>query len=229
MKRKIAALVLTALFVLAGLSGCQQAATTAAATETTTAAAAFPVTVQDASGQDIVIASAPQAIVATNIWAAEMLFGLVDTGRIKGLSAWGDNPVLSATAEQAKSVATRVTTGEPESIVALKPDLVIIDTFSDPDGSLTKTLADTGARTSKLAGNGGITTHGRHHLLVKLTADLSRVDIHHGVHAGVLHPPERVLCLAHIRTAHLLHGLIQVAHTLIVALLPILQAGPALG
>ena len=130
------------------IAGCDDncfhdpAATTTATTEP---ADSFPVTVKDAAGQDVVIQTRPQSIIVTNVWAAEMLLDLVDASRIKGLSAWGDDPVLSATAEKAKAVAARVQTGEPEGIVALKPDLVIIDTFSDPDGSLTKTLTDAGA------------------------------------------------------------------------------------
>ena len=171
--KKLITLLMVAAFLLLVLSGCLQisptpssATTTAAMTDATTAAptttataatgettaatgettaAAFPVTVQDANGQDVVIASAPQSIVSTNLWSAEILLDMVDSSRIAGLSAWGDDPVLSATADKAKAVAARISTQEPENIAALSPDLVIIDTFSDPDGSLTKTLTEAGA------------------------------------------------------------------------------------
>jgi iron complex transport system substrate-binding protein len=73
-----------------------------------------------------------------------MLLDLVPAERIKGLSAWGDDPVISAAAEKAAAVSARVSTQQPEQIVALNPDLVIIDTFSDADGSLTRTLTDAG-------------------------------------------------------------------------------------
>lgn len=111
----------------------------------TTAAAAFPVTVKNGSGKDVVIDSAPQAIVVTNIWAAEILLDLVPATRIKGLSAWGDDPALSPSADKAKAVTARVQTTKPENIVALKPDLIVIDTFSDFDGSLSKTLTEAGS------------------------------------------------------------------------------------
>lgn len=104
----------------------------------------WPVTVMNAAGEPVVITQKPNAIVATNVWAGEMLLDMVDTSRIKALSAWGDDPVLSATAEKAATVEARVSTQEPEGIIAVQPDLVIIDTFSDPDGSLTKTLKDAG-------------------------------------------------------------------------------------
>ncbi len=129
------------------------AATTAAATNgsTTAAAAVFPVTVKNAAGKDVVIKNQPQSIVVTNVWAGEMLLDLVEASRIKGLSAWGDSAVLSAAADKAKAVAARVSTKEPEKIVSLKPDLVVIDTFSDPDGSLTKSLTDAGAVVLQMA------------------------------------------------------------------------------
>jgi len=157
MKRTIAT-ILTLISILMITAGCQPAdsttvvttattaSTTAAPAETTetTAAPAFPVTVKNAAGGDITIASAPQAIVITNVWAAEILLDLIDSTRIKGLSAWGDNEAVSAVADKAAAVEARVTTGNPEGIVALKPDMVIIDSFSDFDGSLSKTLNDAG-------------------------------------------------------------------------------------
>jgi iron complex transport system substrate-binding protein len=157
--------ILALACLLLPLAGCQpSAATTTSQSATSTASTApvatttgttepadsFPVTVKDAAGQDIVIQTRPQNIIATNVWSGEMLLELVDASRIVALSAWGDDPVLSATAEKAKAVAARVQTGEPEGIVALKPDLVIIDSFSDPDGSLSKTIQDAGAVVLKM-------------------------------------------------------------------------------
>lgn len=160
------ALILISLLVLP-LAGCQAAApdaqasamTTAAtaATETTvapaatTAAAAFPVEIVDATGAKVTLNTAPQSIIATNVWAGEMLLDLVDASRIKALSAWGDDPVLSATADKAAAIKDRVDISSPETLVALKPDLVIIDTFSDPDGALTKTLSQAGIPVVQLA------------------------------------------------------------------------------
>lgn len=153
--KKLLAVLLIAISLLTVVSGCQPNITTTATTTATTmpttttapttTAAAFPATVQNAAGQNIVISKAPQSIVITNVWAAEILLDLVDVSRIKGLSAWGDSPAVSVVADKAKAVQARVATSKPEGIVALNPDLVIIDTFSDPDGSLTKTLSDSGA------------------------------------------------------------------------------------
>lgn len=177
---KILPLILVLFLVTGILAACQPAATTVATTavttttsapaETTTAApeetttagttadettapaaAEFPVTVKNATGEDVVIASKPMSIIVTNVWAGEILLDMVPADRIKGLSAWSDDAVLSATAGKAAAVEARVSTLEPEGIVALSPDLVVIDTFSDADGSLTKTLTDAGATVLQLA------------------------------------------------------------------------------
>jgi len=121
------------------------ATTSAAPTTTTAAVPAFPVRVKDGSGKDVVIKSAPQAIVCTNLWAAEILFELVETDRIVGLSMWNDKAAMTVTTEKAKAVEARVSTQRSEGIIMLMPDLVIIDSFSDPDGSLAKTLTGAGA------------------------------------------------------------------------------------
>lgn len=152
---RILAVLLLASLLLFSLAACTASASATSAAPTTTvattaaattaaSAARFPVTVKNAAGQDITIDEAPQAIIATSVWSGEMLLDLVAPERITALSAWGDDPVLSAAADRAKAVAGRVATTKPEEIVALQPDLVIIDTFSDPDGSLTKTLGEAG-------------------------------------------------------------------------------------
>lgn len=156
--KKTLAFILALTSIVMMLSACQPAdpttqetatattspvETTAKVTETTIAPA-FPVTVKNAAGHDVTIDMAPQAIVVTNVWAAEILLDLIDSTRIKGLSAWGDNEAVSAAADKASAVEARVTTGKPEGIVALKPDMVIIDSFSDFDGSLSKTLTEAG-------------------------------------------------------------------------------------
>ncbi len=96
------------------------------------------------NGSAAVISGKPQAIIATNVWAGEILLDMLPSDRIKALSAWGDDPVISPTAEKAKAVTNRADTKKPEDMIAMKPDLVIIDTFTDADGSLTKTLQEAG-------------------------------------------------------------------------------------
>jgi len=126
-------LALAALLLLP-LTACQ--ATPAMAVDTTLATTApsetttgFPVELVDATGAKVTLTAPPQAIIATTVWAGEILLDMVDVSRITALSAWGDDPVLSMTAEKAAAVKHRVDISTPESIVALNPDLVILDTF----------------------------------------------------------------------------------------------------
>ena len=102
------------------------------------------ITVTGADGAQVTLESAPQRIVALPVWAGEMLLDMVETERIVGLSAWGDDPLISATADKAAQVKARVASSDLESLIALSPDLVVLDTFSDYDGSMTKTLKDAG-------------------------------------------------------------------------------------
>ncbi|MDD2457280.1 MAG: ABC transporter substrate-binding protein [Eubacteriales bacterium] len=154
-KPLVALILALSVLLLLPLTACQATATTAATTapavETTLATTTpsetttgFPVELVDATGAKVILTAPPQAIIATNVWAGEMLLDMVDVSRITALSAWGDDPVLSMTAEKAAAVKNRVDISTPESIVALNPDLVILDTFSNPDGSLSKTLTEAG-------------------------------------------------------------------------------------
>ena len=159
-KRTLALLVLILVALLAiPLTACQaststteaqpapSSTTSAASVSETTADAAtnrFPVEIEDATGAVVTVNAPPQSIIATNVWSGEMLLDMVDASRISALSAWGDDPVLSMTADKAAAVKNRVDISSPETIVALNPDLVILDTFSNPDGSLSKTLTEAG-------------------------------------------------------------------------------------
>lgn len=102
------------------------------------------VTVKDSNGKDVIITKKPQTIVSLPVWASEILLDVVPVDRIAGISAWSDSPATSATAEKAKGVKARVESKNAEGIIALNPDLVILDTFNDYDGALTKTLSEAG-------------------------------------------------------------------------------------
>ncbi|MHB1485480.1 MAG: ABC transporter substrate-binding protein [Saccharofermentanales bacterium] len=103
-----------------------------------------PVTVKDSSGKNITITKRPMKIVSLPVWSSEILFDTIDIARIAGISAWGDSAATSATADKAKAVKSRVESKNAEGIVSIGPDLVILDTFNDADGALSKTLGEAG-------------------------------------------------------------------------------------
>lgn len=104
----------------------------------------MPVTVEDSAGNTVTITEKPERIVSLPVWATEMLLDLVDTDRVVGISRYNDAPALSANADKAALVTARVESRNPEGIAELVPDLVILDTFNDYDGSLSKTLSEAG-------------------------------------------------------------------------------------
>lgn len=146
--RKTAALLLAVAFLIAAVSGCagkEKAESAASKSEGSV------VTVENASGEDVKINESPQRIVVLPIWSAEIIIDLVGTDRVAAVSPWIDNPVTSACAEEAAKIEGRVTSSEAEKIVALQPDLVVLDTFNDFDGSLTATLKEAGITVLTLA------------------------------------------------------------------------------
>jgi iron complex transport system substrate-binding protein len=109
------------------------------------------VTVKNAFAEDVVIKSPPQRIVALPLWGAEMIIDMIGTDRVVAVSPWIDNPVISACAEKAQEIEERVESKDAEKILSLQPDLVMLDTFNDSDGSLTATLKEAGIPVLTLA------------------------------------------------------------------------------
>ncbi|MCL2811514.1 MAG: ABC transporter substrate-binding protein [Clostridia bacterium] len=99
----------------------------------------------DGLGRQVVIEQAPERIITLPVWAAEMLLEMVGSERIIAVSAWGDDPAVSPTSELAAAVPERVSSDNAEGILALAPDLVVLDTFSAGfDGGLVRTLEEAG-------------------------------------------------------------------------------------
>lgn len=137
--------------LLLSLAACADTGTPASSGGASAASMiAEPVTVQDAAGGDITIQTAPQHIVVLPVWAAEITLDLVEPDRVAGISNYMDSSVTTALSEKAAQVTSRVSS-EAEAILGLTPDLVVLDTFNDTDGSLAKTLADAGVTVLTLA------------------------------------------------------------------------------
>jgi iron complex transport system substrate-binding protein len=102
----------------------------------------FPLTVVDANGDEMVLQNEPQRIISMTLGSDEILFSLVDKSRIASLTRYADDEGISNIAAEAKGVAARTTMDMIENIIALNPDLVILDTWADP--SYIKQLRDSG-------------------------------------------------------------------------------------
>jgi iron complex transport system substrate-binding protein len=101
----------------------------------------FPRTVTDGSGTPVTISARPTHIVSVALVSDEILFSLVDPSRLTAVTANTMDPAQSNVAELAKPIANKLSKADPEAVIALKPDLVVLSPFTD--AGVIKQLKDT--------------------------------------------------------------------------------------
>jgi iron complex transport system substrate-binding protein len=123
----IAAVTLGALSVLAGLAG--RAHGTAALSDvygyTRVEGEAFPKWLIDTGGRQK-LASAPKRIASLTVSGDEILTNLVDPARLVAVSHFVDDPAISMCVDRVPKAAARIRGVDPESIVALEPDVIFV-------------------------------------------------------------------------------------------------------
>ncbi len=102
----------------------------------------FPLVVKDANGYEMTINSEPSRVVSLTLGSDEMIMGLIDHSRIAALTKYANDESISNIAQEAKNISARATMDDIENIIALKPDLVIVDTWADVN--YVKQLRDSG-------------------------------------------------------------------------------------
>ena len=108
----------------------------------------YPLTVRDDGGATVVLQQAPQRILSLTLPSDEILLALVDKARIVGVTSYAADPLVS-------NVATMLTPGmklmtlNPEAVLGLRPDLVIVANWSD--AASVKQLRDAGLTVYLLA------------------------------------------------------------------------------
>ena len=93
----------------------------------------YPKTTIDPLGHRIELRRPPRRIVSLALSADEILIDLVAPERIAGLTVFVDNAANSVAGALAPRSAARVTGAEPESLLALTPDLVIASAYTRPE------------------------------------------------------------------------------------------------
>ncbi len=104
----------------------------------------FPRTITDGAGNIITINAKPMHIVSATLGTDEMLFGLLngtDRSRLTAITANALDPAQSNIVDAAKGFKT-LTTADPETILAFKPDLVFVASYTD--AGVIKQLKDAG-------------------------------------------------------------------------------------
>lgn len=99
-------------------------------------------TVSDDSGAKLQLKEAPVRIVSLSISTDEILLSLVDKKRIVAVSYLADDPGISNISDMVKDIPYRSRGLGAESIMSMRPDLVIVPNFVKPE--LITTLRDLG-------------------------------------------------------------------------------------
>ncbi len=107
-------------------------ATSATTSNTSATTTKYPLTLKDASGTSVTISNKPTKIASMQLGTCEMLLSLVDKSAIASMTHYVDDVNVSNVAEAAKGVGQRLGLNA-EKIIALQPDLVFVDTWTEQD------------------------------------------------------------------------------------------------
>jgi iron complex transport system substrate-binding protein len=93
----------------------------------------FPRTVTDGVGNPVTINARPVHIVSATLVSDEVLLSLVDPSRLTAVTANASDATQSNVADLAQAIPNKLASPlDPEAVVALKADLVIVSPFTDP-------------------------------------------------------------------------------------------------
>jgi len=126
---------LLSLALLASILALSACATPALAPTQEPAAAGgdFPLTVTDALGNEVTIAAKPQRIISLTLGTDEILLALVGPERLIGVTYLASDETTSNIANDPDlAKVANIVEADPEQIIALNPDLVIVASFTDP-------------------------------------------------------------------------------------------------
>lgn len=119
--KRFALFLLSLLFGIILLSGCGKVQTESHLRQ-----------VVDDTGQSVSLPDHPSRIVSLTYGTDEILLGLVDTSRVTALSKYAGNRDISFVTEEEAAAVGRKADLNAESIMALKPDLVVASTAVSP-------------------------------------------------------------------------------------------------
>jgi iron complex transport system substrate-binding protein len=91
----------------------------------------YPLTLVDDAGNAVVLAAPPVRIVSQTLATDEILLSLTDKSRIIAVTTFAADNQISNIADQAADIPHKLTQNV-ETIISLRPDLVIVANWSDP-------------------------------------------------------------------------------------------------
>lgn len=92
----------------------------------------FPRTVVDGLGREVVIPAPPQQIASVTLGSDEILLDLVGPERLLGVSYFAKDPAISNITERLAEIEYTDLIGNPERLISLDADLVVMAKYNDP-------------------------------------------------------------------------------------------------
>lgn len=92
----------------------------------------FPRVVTDGLGREVALDAPPQRIASAALGSDEILLALVGPERLHGVSYWAANPAISNIAGDLDGVARTDLSGDPELLISLNADLVVLASYNNP-------------------------------------------------------------------------------------------------
>lgn len=99
----------------------------------TAASAAFPRTVVDGLGHEILLEAPPQRIISVGLAMDNILLSVTDPERVVGVTTLATDPDWSYVADRVEPHMSLVGQLNAEQVLALQPDIVLVAVWNDPD------------------------------------------------------------------------------------------------
>lgn len=93
---------------------------------------AFPRTVIDGLGREVVISEPPQRIASVTLGSDEILLEIIGPDRLLGVTYLATDPGISNVADQLDDIPYTDLSGDPEYLISLDADLVILAAYNNP-------------------------------------------------------------------------------------------------
>ncbi|MCC7447060.1 MAG: ABC transporter substrate-binding protein [Anaerolineae bacterium] len=115
---------------------------------------AFPRTITDGGGNPVVVKAKPVRIASVTLSTDEIMLAMVEPSRLISVTSFALDPAVSNVMKEAEPIPNKIPKADPETILALKPDLVLVSTFLD--AGVTKQLRDAGLTVFMIGNLGSI-------------------------------------------------------------------------
>jgi len=115
---------------------------------------AFPRAITDGGGNPVTIKAKPVRIASVTLSTDEIMLAMVEPSRLIAVTSYALDPVVSNVVKQAEPIPNKIPKADPEPIIAMKPDLVLVSTFLD--AGVAKQLRDAGLTVFMIGNLGSI-------------------------------------------------------------------------